>query len=73
MIGKDCNVRLIDFGTSKPINPEKIYNQSEIEFIKKLRNEGSDGSEGEEGESMSEEEVIMRNKSFVGSAAYLSP
>ena len=30
VVGKDCNIRIIDFNTSKPLQPQTIYNEKEI-------------------------------------------
>lgn len=38
-----------------------------MDFIQKLRTETGDD------DSFTEEDIVLRNKSFVGSAAYLSP
>ena len=37
VVGSDSNIRIIDFNTSKPMQPEIIYNEKEIAFVQKIR------------------------------------
>ena len=41
-MGKNCYVKLIDFGTSKPMDPSKIYTEEEKNFVEKLRKDNDE-------------------------------
>lgn len=37
LMGSDLNCRIIDFGTAKALQEERIYSKSQLDFIEKIR------------------------------------